>query len=66
MNFSQSVDRIDEQSKSELGSDMGVFDKTTVDTYQRRNRILKDTHHTEWWMAIAVLLLTASVAFVVF
>jgi hypothetical protein len=65
MNFSKSFDEIDEQTHSEQGSDTGTFDKSTVDAYRRRNQILSDTHRTEWWMAIAVLLIIASVGFVV-
>jgi len=65
MSFSQSIDRIDEQSKSERDSDSNSFDNSTVDCYRRRNQILSDTHRTEWWMAIAVLLLIASVGLVV-
>jgi hypothetical protein len=75
MSFSQPFDQLDEQSGRRPESASGYaetgdansanYDDSTVDCYRRRNRILSDTHRTEWWMAIAVLLLMASVAFVV-
>lgn len=46
-------------------SDSGKFDTITVECYRRREKILSGTHHTEWWMAIAVLLVTAGFAFVI-
>ena len=75
MSFSQPFDHLDEQSASQSESVSGhtdfgksnsaSYDDSTVDCYRRRNWILSNTHRIEWWMAIAVLLLIASVAFVV-
>lgn len=45
-------------------SDISKFDTITVECYRRRDKILAGTYHAEWWMAIAVLLITAGIAFV--
>jgi hypothetical protein len=65
MSFSQSIDRRDEQSNTTTDFEPGNYDEPTVDCYRRRNQILSHAHRTEWWMAIAVLALIASVGFVV-
>ena len=65
MSFNGSMNKVDEQSLSETQSDSTTYDNSTVHCYQRRNQILSQTHHTEWWMAIAVMLIIASVGFVV-
>ena len=41
------------------------YDDCTVHYYSRRDHLLADTFRTEWWMVVAVLILAASVAFVV-
>lgn len=44
-------------------TDSQEFDDSTLDCYRRRDRILSNTHRTEWWMALAVVLLMASVGY---
>lgn len=41
------------------------FDTVTIECYRRRHQILSGTYRAEWWMAIAVILVTAGIAFVV-
>ena len=45
-------------------TETGVFDDVTVDCYRRRQRLLSETYRTEWWMAIAVLVVIASIGLV--
>ena len=40
------------------------YDRSTVECYRRRNEILSHTRRTEWWMALAVMVIVASVALV--
>jgi hypothetical protein len=62
MMLSQPFDQREERtsSQSQADSDSRSNDEFTVDCYRRRNKILSKTHRTEWWMAVAVLLLIAS------
>ena len=55
-----------ETSETASGNrDDGRFDTATVECYKRRKQVLSSAQRTEWWMAIAVVLITAGVAFVV-
>ena len=42
----------------------GGYDQPTVDCYRRRSKILSSTQRTEWWMAVAVMLVVAFVGIV--
>jgi hypothetical protein len=76
MSFSQPIDRLNLRSDSATESrqrdsdtssaGLSDFDDSTVDYYRRRNQILANTHRTEWWMAIAVLLIITSVGLAIF
>ena len=46
-------------------ADDGKFDTVTVECYRRRDQVLSGVYQTEWWMAVAVVLITAGIAFVV-
>ena len=46
-------------------ADEGKFDTVTIECYRRRDQVLSGTLRAEWWMAIAVILITAGIAFVV-
>ena len=65
MSISHPINDVEEASGASEHTRSGVFDDSTVDCYRRRNQIVSEAHRTEWWMAIAVLLLIAGVGFVV-
>lgn len=46
-------------------ADSGVFDEPTIDCYRRRREIVTNAHRTEWWMAVGVLVIIASVGLVI-
>ena len=39
-------------------------DDPTVDCYKRRSRILRQAERSEWWIAVAVLLMIVGMGFV--
>lgn len=47
-------------------TDTGTFGQLapTIDSYSRRGRILADARKTEWWLAIAAMLIIAGMGFV--
>lgn len=56
----------DQVAESRAGqADDGKFDTVTVECYRRRDQVLSGVYRTEWWMAVAVVLVTAGIAFVV-
>ena len=59
---SSEADAVDPDSTD---SESSRFDTVTVECYRRRDPILSGTYHAEWWMAIAVLLITAGFAFAI-
>lgn len=70
MSFSQPIDKVSASTCGVTGqrvrgaaADSQEFNDPTLDCYRRRNRILSNTHRTEWWMALAVVLLMASVGY---
>lgn len=46
-------------------ADDARFDALSVECYRRRDQVLSGVYRTEWWMAFAVVLITAGIAFVV-
>jgi hypothetical protein len=65
MSFSGSIGKTKSEDGQRAEPDSVGYDEATVDCYRRRNEILSSTRRTEWWMAIAVLLIIVSVGFVV-
>ena len=61
MDYARQHDAMPEKSVS---ADPFGADDPTVDCYNRRSRILMQAAASEWWIAIAVLLLIVGMGFV--
>ena len=57
----------DMRAQRDAGSvkEIDGYDTATVECYRHRKEMLSRTRRTEWWMAVAVLFIIASVGFVV-